>query len=56
VRLNGQAIESQEDFYAKLWQTRIGEEVAILILRENKFEVIKLRPVDRRQPAAQPAK
>jgi len=56
VRLNGQRIESQEDFYRKLWQTKVGEEIAILVLRENQFEVIKLRPIDRHRPAPSPGR
>lgn len=56
VRLNGQSIEGQEDFYLKLWQTKVGEEIAIVVLREEKFEVIKLRPVDRQRTMAPPNK
>jgi S1-C subfamily serine protease len=56
VRLNGQSVESQEDFYQKLWQTKVGEEVAIVVLRENKFEIIKLKPVDRQRAMTPPGK
>ncbi len=49
IRLNGQSFESQEDFYQKLWQTKVGEEIAIVVLRENKFEILKLKPVDRQR-------
>jgi S1-C subfamily serine protease len=47
LRLNGERVEGQEDFYRKLWKTTPGEEVAIVVLRENRLEVLKLRPVDR---------
>jgi S1-C subfamily serine protease len=49
VRINGQKIESQEDFYRKLWQTKVGEEVNLLVLRESQFHVITVRPIDRYQ-------
>jgi S1-C subfamily serine protease len=49
VRLNGQSVEGQEDFYQKLWQTKVGDEIAIVVLRENKFEILKLKTVDRQR-------
>ncbi len=56
VRLNGQSVESQEDFYRKLWRTKVGEEIAIVVLRENKFEILKLKPVDRQRTMTPPSK
>jgi S1-C subfamily serine protease len=47
VRLNGEKVESQEDFYRKLWKTQIGQSVSIVVLRETKFEVISIRTIDR---------
>jgi S1-C subfamily serine protease len=47
VRLNAEKVESQEDFYRKLWRTRIGEEVNIVVLRQAKFQVIGVRTIDR---------
>ena len=47
VRLNVEKVESQEDFYRKLWKTRIGQEIGIVVLREAKFHVIGVRTVDR---------
>jgi S1-C subfamily serine protease len=47
LRLNGERVEGQEDFYRKLWKTKPGEEVAVVVLRDSRLEVIKLRPVDR---------
>jgi serine protease Do len=49
LRVNGEKVEGQEDFYRKLWQSQIGQEMALLVLRESRFEVIKVRPVDRYQ-------
>jgi S1-C subfamily serine protease len=47
VRVNGEKVESQEDFYRKLWRTEVGQEVTIVVLRESRFHVITLRPIDR---------
>jgi S1-C subfamily serine protease len=47
VRINGEKVESQEDFYRKLWRTKIGEDVSLLVLRESRFQVIRVRPIDR---------
>lgn len=47
LRLNGEKVEGQEDFYRKLWKSRPGEELTILVLRENRFHAVKLRPIDR---------
>jgi S1-C subfamily serine protease len=56
MRLNGEPIESQEDFYRKLWRTRLGDPISILVLRENKFEVLKLTPIDRREQRSTPSR
>jgi S1-C subfamily serine protease len=47
VRLNAEKVESQEDFYRKLWKTQIGQEIGIVVLREATFHVIGVRPADR---------
>jgi len=47
LRLNGEKVEDQEDFYRKLWSSPPGQELTILVLRENRFEALKLLPVDR---------
>ena len=47
VRLNAEKVESQEDFYRKLWKTQVGQEINIVVLRESKFQVIGVRTVDR---------
>ena len=49
VRINGEKVESQEDFYRKLWRTKIGEDVSLVVLRESRFQIITVRPVDRYQ-------
>jgi S1-C subfamily serine protease len=47
VRLNGEKVESQEDFYRKIWKTEVGKEVRVVIVRDGKFQVIGVRTVDR---------
>jgi S1-C subfamily serine protease len=47
VRFNGEKVESQEDFYRKLWRTRTGDEVNVVVLREAGFQVISVRTMDR---------
>ncbi|RPI03293.1 MAG: serine protease, partial [Zetaproteobacteria bacterium] len=47
VRVNAEKVESQEDFYRKLWKTQIGQEIGIVVLREGKFHAIGVRTVDR---------
>ncbi len=47
VRLNGEGVDTQEEFYRRLWQNQVGQEITIVVLRESRFHVIKVRPVDR---------
>ncbi len=54
VRLNAEKVESQEDFYRKLWKTRLGDEVTIVVLRDAKFQVIGVRTIDRQSPLRTP--
>jgi len=56
LRLNTEKVESQEDFYRKLWRTQVGQEVTIVVLRESKFQVISVRGIDRRTPLRPPGK
>jgi S1-C subfamily serine protease len=56
VRVNGEKVESQEDFYRKLWRTEVGQEVTIVVLRESRFHVITLRPIDRYRLLSLPGK
>lgn len=55
VRINGEKVASQEDFYRKLWQIPVGQEVTLVILRESRFLVITVRPIDRYQVLRPPA-
>jgi S1-C subfamily serine protease len=47
ARINGEKVESQEEFYRKLWQAQVGQEISVVVLRESRFHVITVRPVDR---------
>ena len=47
VRLNGEKVDSQEEFYNKLWQGGIEQEIQVVVQRERGFESIKVRPTDR---------
>ena len=47
LRLNGEKIENQGDFYRKLWRTEVGQEVRILVMRQSRFEVVTLRSINR---------
>lgn len=47
VRLNGEAIGSQEDFYRRLWQGGVEQEVQLVVERDRAIEAITVRPVDR---------
>ncbi len=47
VRLNGEKVESQEQFYQRLWQGAVGQEVQIVVQRGRAFEVITVRSADR---------
>jgi S1-C subfamily serine protease len=47
VRLDGHAVASQEDFYARLWERAPGEEVIVVVRRDQRFEAITVRPADR---------
>ena len=49
VRLNGEKVDGQEDFYRKIWKTEVGQELTIVVLRDAKFEVIKIQTVDRQR-------
>jgi S1-C subfamily serine protease len=49
VRVNGEKVESQEEFYRRLWQTQVGQEISVVVLRQSRFHVITVRPADRYQ-------
>lgn len=54
VRLNGEKVESQEDFYRKLWKAPVGRHVDIVVLREATFQVISVRTIDRHSLSRKP--
>ena len=56
VRLNGEKVESQEDFYRRLWKTRTGDEINIVVLRDAKFQVVAVRTIDRQSIIRTPGK
>ncbi len=47
VRLNGDPVGTQEEFYARLWQKKVGEEITVVVLRDSIFHAITVRPADR---------
>lgn len=49
ARVNGAKVESLEEFYQKLWQTQLGQEITVIVVRESRFHAITVRPVDRYQ-------
>lgn len=50
VRVNGERVESQQDFYRKIWKTTVGQELTMVVLRESRFHVITVRTIDRHRP------
>jgi S1-C subfamily serine protease len=49
VRVNGEKVGSQEEFYRKLWQTQVGQEITVVVVRESRFHPITVVPADRYQ-------
>jgi S1-C subfamily serine protease len=47
VRLNGEKVLNQEQFYRRLWQGSLEQEVQLVVQRETGFEAITVRPADR---------
>ena len=43
----GRTVASQEEFYARLWETRIGEPLEVRVDRESGKATLTVRPVDR---------
>ena len=46
-RVNGAKVESLEEFYQRLWQTEVGQEITVVVVRESRFHPITVRPADR---------
>jgi S1-C subfamily serine protease len=49
VEINGQVVRSQEEFYERLWEGRPGDQVTLLIRREDGLRMISVQSVDRYQ-------
>jgi S1-C subfamily serine protease len=47
VRLNGEKVDSQEEFYARLWAGQVGQELQVVVRRGSRVEAITVRPADR---------
>ncbi|MBI2525894.1 MAG: serine protease [Candidatus Rokubacteria bacterium] len=47
VTVGGRRVSSQEEFYARLWEHRVGEPVDIVIERAGRRQTITVRPADR---------
>ena len=47
VRLNGESVRSQEEFYSRLWQNQVGQEITLVVVREAQFHAITIKPADR---------
>jgi S1-C subfamily serine protease len=47
VKLNGENVETQEDFYRRLWRVSVGQEVQVIVRRESGLQAITLHPADR---------
>ena len=47
VTIGGRSVASQEEFYARLWEHRVGELVEIVVEREARRQSITVRPADR---------
>ena len=45
--LNGTKVASQEEFYQRLWQGSVDQDVQIVVQRDRGFEAITVRPTDR---------
>jgi S1-C subfamily serine protease len=47
LRVNGDKIDGQEDFYRKLWRADVTQEVRLVVLRDTTFVVITVKPINR---------
>lgn len=47
VRLAGETVASQTDFYTRLWERKIGEDLVVVVRRDGRFEALTVRPADR---------
>jgi len=47
VKLNGENVGSQEEFYRRLWAHAVGDEITLLVRRAQRFEAVTVRAADR---------
>ena len=47
VRIGDDKVANHEEFYTRLWSRPIGEDLVVLVRREDRFEAITVRPADR---------
>lgn len=47
VRVGGEKVDTQEEFYTRLWARPVGEDLVVVVRREDRFEAITVRPADR---------
>lgn len=47
LRVNGEAVTTQEQFYARLWQGTVGQEVHLVVRRDSRSETIRVTAADR---------
>jgi glycine dehydrogenase subunit 1 len=47
VRVNGEQVSSQAEFYRRLWMGSAGQDVQLVVQREARLEAITVRSVDR---------
>jgi S1-C subfamily serine protease len=47
VRVNGEEVSGQADFYRRLWRGSAGQEVQLVVMRATRLEAITVRSVDR---------
>ncbi|RMF84720.1 MAG: serine protease, partial [Nitrospinota bacterium] len=47
LHVEGVEVSTRREFYLELWKKRIGEEIALGIFRDEEFETILVRPMDR---------
>jgi serine protease Do len=47
VKLNGESVGSQEEFYQRLWARAVGDEITLLVRRAQRFEAVTVRAADR---------
>ena len=47
VRVGGDRVANHEEFYTRLWSHPVGEELVVVVRRDDRFEAITVRTADR---------